>query len=616
MLALVNDILDLSKIEAGRLDLEEVDFDPRLVLEQSVGLVAGRARSQGLELLVSSAADLPALVRGDPVRFGQVISNLASNAVKFTAEGEVSVRATGVPTSAGWQVRVEVRDTGIGIAPDAQDRLFEAFTQADSSTTREYGGTGLGLAISRRIVTAMGGDIGVRSEPGAGSTFWFVVDLAEPVEQRSDQELVRERSLLGHRALVVDDNATNRFILTEQLTAWGVEVTAVASAAEAEQALDRVAEPPADHQPPCRPAPYDVVLLDYMMPGTNGAELARTIRREARHQHLRIVLVTSAAEPRADWLAEAGIDAFLAKPVLPAALLAVLAGTGADPVEGGHAGHEEPDHSGTSRPGDPPVPAGGRGRLLVVEDNHINQVVAEGVLRRLGYDVVIAENGAVAVAAVADDPDGFAAVLMDCQMPVMDGFDATRAIRAVQSEGRRTPVIAMTAAAAADERLRCLDAGMDDFLAKPIDVPLLTSTLARWVTGSVPEEQPAEEQVGTGESTAWRRLREFVEEDGIDASVVARWVARFRDRAPSMVAAVSEAAAGSSAHDVQAEVHSLRGSAANLGLLEVAEICEVIEHGARADEIPAPGLLATLDDAVRRADAELEVFARSRLVGC
>ena len=182
LLALVNDILDLSKIEAGRLDLEEVDFDPRLVLEQSVGLVAGRARSQGLELLVSSAADMPALVRGDPVRFGQVISNLASNAVKFTAEGEVSVRATGVPTPAGWQVRVEVRDTGIGIAPRVQDRLFEAFTQADSSTTREYGGTGLGLAISRRIVTAMGGDIGVRSEPGAGSTFWFVVDLAEPVQ--------------------------------------------------------------------------------------------------------------------------------------------------------------------------------------------------------------------------------------------------------------------------------------------------------------------------------------------------------------------------------------------------------------------------------------------------
>ncbi len=615
LLALVNDILDLSKIEAGHLDLERVDFDPRVVLEQSVGLLTDQASSQGLELLVSSAGDMPALVLGDPVRFGQVITNLVSNAVKFTAAGEVSVRATGEPVAGGWRVRVEVRDTGVGIAPEAQDRLFESFTQADSSTTREYGGTGLGLAICRRIVSAMGGDLGVDSVPGVGSTFWFAVDLPEPVGERSRQDLERENALIGLRVLVVDDNATNRFILTEQLTVWGVEVTAVASAAEAEQALA------ADVGPDAVPARvgdhgdlYDVVLLDYMMPGTDGAQLARSLRAQPRHHLVRIVLVSSAEEPHADWLADAGIDAFLAKPVLPAALLAVLADLGGALEHAPSQGH---DHLGR---GDHPAAtgqAGERGRLLVVEDNEINQLVAEGVLRRLGYDVVIAENGAVAVAAVADEPEGFVAVLMDCQMPVMDGFDATRAIRAVQSQGRRTPVIAMTAAAVADERVRCLEAGMDDFLAKPIDVPLLESTLARWVSdpAAAADAVPGSPALHTNASPAWERLLEFVEEDGIDASEVARWVTRFRGRAPGMAERVVRAAAEASPSLVATEVHALRGSAANLGLVEVAMICETIEKSARAEQLPGAEVLESLEEAVRRADADLDGFARARLVG-
>ncbi len=609
LLALVNDILDLSKIEAGHLDLEQVDFDPRVVLEQSVGLVADAARSKGLELLVSSAADMPALVRGDPVRFGQVITNLASNAVKFTAAGEVSVRATGAPTAAGWQVCVEVRDTGVGIAPEAQARLFESFTQADSSTTREYGGTGLGLAICRRIVTAMDGDLGVRSEPGVGSTFWFAVDLAEPVGERSRQDLERENALIGLRVLVVDDNATNRFILTEQLTTWGVEVTAVDSADEAERVLAGVVGQDGDAVDP-----YDVVLLDYMMPGTDGAQLARSIRAEPGHELTRIALVSSAAEPAADWLADAGIDGFLAKPVLPAALLGLLADLGGGP---GATTRGTPDRCERHEHGDHPGQPGERGRLLVVEDNDINQLVAEGVLRRLGYDVVVAENGAVAVAAVADDPEGFDAVLMDCQMPVMDGFDATRAIRAVQSGGRRTPVIAMTAAAVADERLRCLEAGMDDFLAKPIDVPLLASTLVRWVAGS--ERLRATESAEAPRPRALRstsptevRLRELID-DGIDTAEVARWVDRFRIRAGAAVVSLTEAGGQVATGRLAEEAHALRGSAANLGLVEVAEICARIEDDARADRTPAVDELTALAQAVRRADDELAGFARTWL---
>ncbi|MFC4786305.1 response regulator [Nocardioides sp. MAHUQ-72] len=457
LLALVNDILDLSKIEAGRLDLEEVDFDPRSIVEQSVGLVAERASAKGLELVVASAEELPSMVRGDPVRFGQVVTNLVSNAVKFTAAGEVVVRAGAGPEG----VRVEVRDTGIGIGPAAQRQLFTAFSQADSSTTREYGGTGLGLAISKRIVEATGGEIGVVSEPGVGSTFWFTTPFASAEAAPLPGESTLQDAVAGLHVLVVDDNETNRFILREQLEAWRVRVTVVESAYDALVELD--ASVRHDQR-------YDVLLLDYMMPGADGEQLARIIRAEERHRDTRLALLSSAFEPGAEWLADAGLDAFLAKPVLPSRLLDTLATLGG---------------RGEERLAAPaPVsvgPGASRGRVLVVEDNEVNQLVAEGVLRGLGYDVVIADNGAAGVAALADEPDGFDTILMDCQMPVMDGFDATRAVRAMRGDGRRIPIIAMTAAATAEERERCRDAGMDDFLTKPVVPALLESTLARWV---------------------------------------------------------------------------------------------------------------------------------------
>jgi PAS domain S-box-containing protein len=596
LLALVNDILDLSKIEAGRLDLEAVDFDPRAVVEQSAALVADLARDKHLELVVSSAGDMPAQVRGDPVRFGQVITNLASNAVKFTADGEVVIRATGETGPDGPRVRVEVRDTGVGIDPEAASRLFEPFTQADSSTTREYGGTGLGLAISRRIVSAMGGQIGVDSDAGVGSTFWFTVGFEPPVGDDPLRDHEREQAVRGLQVLVVDDNETNRFILVEQLSAWGVTVTAVESAPAGLVEISSAAR---------GSSPYDVVLLDYMMPGTDGEELARALRSERVHDRTRLVLLSSALEPTPEWLADAGIDTFLSKPVLPTRLLDVLA------RQGGRLGRQ--DH----RPVETPraVPTRRRGRVLVVEDNEVNQLVAEGVLHGLGYEVHLADNGAAGVAAVADDYRGFDAILMDCQMPVMDGYDATRAIRAMQRGGTRTPIIAMTAAAVAEERERCLAAGMDDFLAKPVDVALLDKTLARWAPSSSGHEE-AEAAAAPEEpavSPAFVRLRELIERDGIDPSLVVRIIERFESGALTVSATLGASVRAGDAGDVAAQAHSLKGSAANLGLTALAAVCNEIEGEARSGRLPADGILASLDAEIRAAGAELEHFAETRL---
>jgi PAS domain S-box-containing protein len=589
LLALVNDILDLSKIEAGRLDLEEVDFDPRIVVEQSAGLVADAAREKGLELVVSSAADIPLLVRGDPVRFGQVITNLAANAVKFTASGEVVIRAE----LDGSQVRVSVRDTGVGIAADAQARLFDAFTQADSSTTREYGGTGLGLAISKRIVAAMDGDIGVDSAPGAGSTFWFTATFGAAVEGHpSDRDAQRANAVAGLRVLVVDDNATNRFILVEQLTGWAVDVTAVESAYEALVELDTSVR---------HGTPYDVVLLDYMMPGADGEQLARIVRAESRHDTTRIVLLSSATEPTEGWLDDAGIDSFLSKPVLASRLLDTLATLG-----GRWTAAEE-------AVGDAVVPAADRGRILVVEDNAINQLVAEGVLRRLGFQVQLADNGAAGVAAVADQPEGFAAILMDCQMPVMDGFDATRAVRAIQHGGARTPIIAMTAAAVAGERERCLAAGMDDFLSKPVDVRLLGKMLDRWVAprAVAPTPAPDPEVPGPPGPASTARLAELLE-DGVDLALVTQMVGRFETAATGLVAALTRAVGAGDALAAGQHAHSLRGSAANLGLSWLAEQCARIERAASEGRLPSDVTLDALRVAVADGAQALVAFVRDQ----
>ncbi|GGO71415.1 hypothetical protein GCM10012276_12330 [Nocardioides deserti] len=455
----IDDILDFSKIEAGKLDLEVVDLDLVSVVEGAAELVAAQAHQRGLELLAYCSPDLPTALRGDPARLRQVLLNLASNAVKFTHEGEVVVsahldgradgRADGGAGDETVFVRFEVRDTGIGLAAEQRERVFEPFSQADSSTTRQYGGTGLGLAICRQLVAAMGGTLGVTSEPGVGSTFWFRVPMA-PAHDTSVTATCRRDDLAGRRVLVVDDNATNRLVLEGQLGAWGMDVTLADGAAAALELL-------ADG---LRPA---LVLLDLCMPGTDGLELARRI--SSRGDAPPMVLLTS--EPAVDLgdTAAAGIGAVLTKPLHMARLREVACESLAAPA---------------------PTPAGrdgvraGSGHLLVVEDSEINQLVAVGILASRGYTADVAEDGAEALTMLAER--AYDAVLMDCHMPVLDGYDATAELRRREADGRRTPVIAMTAGVGAADRDRCLAAGMDDFVPKPVHPDELQAVLQRWVT--------------------------------------------------------------------------------------------------------------------------------------
>ncbi|WP_406832518.1 response regulator [Pedococcus sp. KACC 23699] len=626
LLALVNDILDLSKIEAGRLELEEVDFDPRSVIEQSSTIVAEQARRKALELVVSCQPDLPTAVCGDPVRFGQVIANLTANAVKFTASGEVVVRASLERAAQDDTVvlRVEVTDTGSGMTPEVQARLFTAFSQGDTSTTREFGGTGLGLAISRQIVTAMGGEIGVISTRGRGSTFWFTAPFAPatdlPVPASSGTAVVS-----GLRVLVVDDNDTNRFILEEQLGSWKVDTSLAGSGVEGLSLLDEA------HR---RGAPFDIVLLDYLMPGVNGEQFARMVRGDGRFADTRIILLSSSMDLNASTLNEAGIDIALTKPVFASNLFDSLATVAAStPATTGQSSRRGSVVTGPT-PGGPPRT---RGRVLVVEDNAVNQMVAVGILESLGYAASVAENGAVGVATFVADPAGVDAILMDCQMPQMDGYAATRAIRAQEGPGTRVPIIAMTAAAIAGERERCLLAGMDDFLTKPVDVGLLRSTLGRWVRTGRPEANGpgAATDASQADSRAPRagadvgglvtgidpevldrgRLEELLDLEPGDPTMLLRFIDRFGTNSGQAMATLVQARDSGDATAMGRAAHGLKGSSANLGATALAALCKEVEdlgdEGTLADDRVLDRLRRERERAVSALEGVAETLRQS-----
>ena len=457
LLSVINDVLDFSKIESGRLELEEVDFDPVELVEGVAAMVAEPARAKDLELLAYWSPELPLALRGDPHRIRQVLLNLAGNAVKFTASGEVVVRAHLAERSdAGVVVRFEVSDTGIGIAPEDISRMFVAFSQADSSITRRFGGSGLGLAISRQLVEAMGGDIGVQSRPGSGSTFWFTVPLTHALAPAATA-LSPASDLAGLRALVVDDNDTNRTILHDQLGVWGMSVDTVAGG---EAALEALRSAAADR-------PYDVVLLDLCMPHMDGLELARLIKADRDLAGTPLVIMTSGPDVGRAEAESAGVALAMTKPVLMSRLrhtLAQVVGTAIPEPE------PAPEPETRARP---------TRRVLVVEDGEVNQIVAAGILGHLGFDADVVDNGPAAIEAVL--LGSYDAVLMDVQMPEMDGLEASSEIRRREPAGRRTPIIAVTAGVAEGERERCLSAGMDDYLAKPISRASVAAALASWL---------------------------------------------------------------------------------------------------------------------------------------
>jgi PAS domain S-box-containing protein len=474
LVAVINDILDFSRIEARKLHLDRIDFHLRDDLADTLRSLALRAQEKGLELACHVAPDVPDVLVGDPLRLRQVIVNLAGNAVKFTDRGEVVVSVssaacglagrpkddTAKPQAAEAELHFTVRDTGIGIPPEKQGVIFEAFAQADGSTTRRFGGTGLGLAISAQLVAMMGGRIWVESEPGRGSTFHFTARFGlgdGPAGRRA--ALAPLSSLQGTAALIVDDNATNRRILEEMLTGWGMRPRAVGSGREALAVLVEAA---------VAGDPYPLVLLDGHMPGMDGFTLAERMRQAPALAGTRVLMLTSAGQQEdVARCRRLGIGAYLMKPVKQSQLLeTILAALGSAPPRGGEA-----------RAGTPPA-AGRRLHILLAEDNPVNQKLAVRLLEKRGHTVVVASSGRVALEALARER--FDLVLMDVQMPEMDGFEATLAIRArEQDSGRRVPIIGLTAHAMKGDRERCLAAGMDDYISKPLQPQELFDALAR-----------------------------------------------------------------------------------------------------------------------------------------
>ncbi len=459
LLTVINDILDFSKIEAGKLEIEQIPFDLSSLVGDVTGVFALQAQSRGLELLLNLDPNFPEWLEGDPGRLRQILNNLLGNAFKFTTEGEIELKvALDEDFVDRCKIRFCVRDTGIGIPPEKISGLFEQFTQVDASTTRNYGGTGLGLAIARQLAELMGGEIGVESEIGKGSTFWFTV-MFEKTEQQTTF-IPAPHGLVGRRLLVVDDNATNRKVLSSWLDAWGARHDEVPSGKEGLEKLEEAMD---------TGDPYRLVLVDCQMPEMDGEEFGNHLLASSNLKETPMVMLSSVAHNEsAKYWRKKGFVASLMKPIRPrqlhGVLMQVLGESKAQPSRTRKAELPCSEQSGL--------------RILVADDNPVNQAVAKHMLKNLGHSVDVVDHGLEALKALSAFQ--YDLVLMDCQMPELDGYETTRAIRRQEGHGQHLPIVAMTSHAMEGDREKCLNAGMDDYLTKPIQVKELHEKVKFW----------------------------------------------------------------------------------------------------------------------------------------
>ncbi len=569
LLTILNDILDFSKIEAGKLDIEHLELDIRANVDDVASIMAFQAAAKGLELVVNVRPEVPERVIGDPQRIRQCLLNLVGNAIKFTEKGEVVIEVCALGCQNGRTlVHFEVRDTGIGIPKSALDKLFQPFTQADSSTTRRFGGTGLGLSIVRKLVEMMGGQVGAQSEPDKGSTFWFTLPLEATLPTADEKKPAAV--LRGRRVLLVDDNDTNRRVIASQLAYEGCEVTSVASAQEALETLRKPGT-----------GAFDLVVLDYHMPDMDGAVLGETIVNARDIPPTRLMLLTS-LDRAGDMqrFAEIGFAAYLTKPVRMRELIECASRALSHDAQDWHM-HSQPIITRGTLIATPDARRTYSGRVLLVEDNQINQRVARRFLERLGCEVEVVEDGAQAIEAFKRNQYGF--ILMDMQMPVMDGIEATRRIREIEAatERPRTPIVALTANAMMGTLERCLEAGMDDYLTKPLDISRLQDVLDRFM-GSFQGDAPMsndETRVATADVAVRARLQAIA---GDDTEFMVELIEAFLTTGEETLRELQTAVTNGDVSAIGRAAHKLKGASANLHLEGLVGISAEIERRAKS----------------------------------
>ncbi len=572
LLCIIDDILDLSKLEAGKFSLENTAMDLRLLVEESVESLADQAQKKGLELIVDVPVDIGTSVKSDPVRLRQILTNLVGNAIKFTETGEVIVRLT--ESAVGQQQRhvlFEVIDTGIGISAEQQESIFDSFTQADGTTTRLYGGTGLGLAISQQIVGLMGGKLKVDSQPGSGSRFYFSVPLE--VDTLPIPAMSSQRQVAGINVLIVDDNPTNREILDRHLSSWRVNTSCAESAAAALKILE-------DSDPA---SCFDLAILDMHMPGADGLELATAIRANPALSSMKIIFLSSMATAASvEKVRELNITGQLTKPVRQAQLYdAILVAVGG-----------RPQRTSRGAPGSA-LTHSLSGHVLLVEDNVVNQAVGTGMLESIGLNVSVVGNGFEAIAQAREYR--FDAILMDCQMPLLDGFEATRKVRQFEAELNlpRTKIVAVTANALKGDLERCLEAGMDEYLSKPFTKAQLHAVLAMCmpvhVTNIAADDAPPIRPT-VGAAPAIDRsiinLLASMQEPG-SPDIVERVVKLYLESSRELKKALRQAIDTADSVLLRETSHSLKSSSANIGATQIANLCatlEVMGRESRLDE--------------------------------